>query len=162
MSLEASTTRPPLGSTWVTRAVRVVVRVVVRLVVPWPLSCVSPETLARLASGPVALVTPASAVIEFLVLEVRCVLVVPVVTAEACSATTMVSMSSTWLARTSRAASARRDPASQMEPGVAAGASAERARRPLPRSGRAGVGRRRGGFLLVAAQRQRPPKPDRA
>ena len=39
MSLEASTTSPPLGSTWVTRAVSVVVRVVDRLVVPWPLSC---------------------------------------------------------------------------------------------------------------------------
>ena len=38
ISLEASTTRPPLGSTWVTRAVSVVVRVVVRLVVPCPFS----------------------------------------------------------------------------------------------------------------------------
>ena len=33
-SFDASITRPPLGNTWVTRAVRVVVSVVVRLVVP--------------------------------------------------------------------------------------------------------------------------------
>jgi hypothetical protein len=38
----------------------------------------------------------------------------------------MVSMSSTWLARTSRAASARREPETQMAPGVV-DISAERA-----------------------------------
>ena len=70
---------------------------------------------------------PARALIEFLVLEARDVLVAPVATAEACSATTMVSTSSTWLARTSRAASARREPDTQMAPGVAGAASAERA-----------------------------------
>src|ERR1017187_7851830 len=117
MSLVASTSKPPLGSTWVTRAVSVVDRVVVRLVVPWPLIWVLPAMFARLASAPVALVMPARAAMLFWVLEARCVLVLPVLTAEACSATTTVSTSSTWLARTSRAASARREPASQMEPG---------------------------------------------
>ncbi len=127
MSLAASTTRAPLGSTCTTRAVSVVVRVVVRLVVPWPLSWVLPETLARLATRPAVPVKPASAAIEFCVLLARCVLVAPVATADACSLTTMVSRSSTWLARTSRARSARRELGIQMEPGVAAPASAERA-----------------------------------
>ena len=63
---------------------------------------------------------------EFVVLETREVLVAPVTTAEACSATTMVMMSSTWLARTSRAASARRELDIQMAPGVAGGTSDER------------------------------------
>src|ERR1017187_8446098 len=126
MSLVASTSKPPLGSTWVTRAVSVVDRVVVRLVVPWPLIWVLPAMFARLASAPVALVMPARAAMLFWVLEARCVLVLPVLTAEACSATTTVSTSSTWLARTSRAASARREPASQMEPGVVAADAAER------------------------------------
>ena len=98
---------------------------------------------------------------EFLVLEVRAVLVAPVATAEACSATTMVSTSSTWLARTSRAASARREPAIQMAPGVAAAASAERARWPAARNGPAESAPAPGGFFLLAAaqrhaqQRQR-------
>src|ERR1039458_3774863 len=55
---------------------------------------------ARLASAPVALVMPARAAMLFWVLEARCVLVLPVLTAEACSATTTVSTASTCLART--------------------------------------------------------------
>ena len=71
-SLVASTSMAPLGSTPETRAVSVVEITTSRLVVPWPASCVSPLTPARLASGPAALVMPASALTEFLVLEVRC------------------------------------------------------------------------------------------
>ena len=64
---------------------------------------------------------------ELAALEVRCVLVAPVDTAEADSATTTVRTSSTWLARISRAASARREPVCQIDPGVAGAATAERA-----------------------------------
>src|ERR1039458_488509 len=102
-SLVASTTMVPLGSTPETRAVSVVEMTTPRLVVPWPLSSVSPLTPVRLAHGPVALVMPASALTEFLVLETREVLVAPVTTAEAFSTTRMVIMSSTWLALRSRA-----------------------------------------------------------
>src|SRR5690348_8148546 len=83
MSLKDSTTIAPLGSTPATRAVRVVLNVRSRLVVPSPESCVAPDTPARFAQGPVARVTPASALMEFLVLEAREVLVVPEATAEA-------------------------------------------------------------------------------
>src|ERR1039458_5046988 len=118
----------PLGNTLETRAVSVVVITTPRLVVPWPLSCVLPVTPARLAHGPVALVMPASALTEFAVLEARAVFVVPEATALAFSTTRMVIMSSIWLALTSRAASARREPGAQIPPGAAAGASAVRAR----------------------------------
>ena len=153
MSLVASTSMAPLGSTPETRAVSVVEMTTSRLVVPCPASCVSPLTPARLASGPAALVMPARALTEFFVLEVRAVLVVPLVTAEALSTTRTVIMSSIWLALTSRAASARRDPGAQMPPGVAAGAAA----RTGARVGHIAVQRRlrrRAGFLL-RGQRQR-------
>src|SRR5579871_3041061 len=91
--------------------------VVWRLVVPCPSSDWEPEAPARFASAPVAFVTPASAVMELLALEVRAVFVAPVTLAVDCSLTTMVTISSTWLARTSRAASDRRDEGDQVEPG---------------------------------------------
>ena len=97
-SLVASTSMAPLGSTAETRAVSVVEITTSRLVVPWPSSCVSPLTPARFAHGPAALVMPAERATEFLVLEVRAVLVVPLATAEALSTTRMVIMSSIWLA----------------------------------------------------------------
>ena len=62
MSLDASTSMSPPGSTPTTRAVRLVLITVVRLMLPSPFRVELPERLARLASGPVALVTPASAV----------------------------------------------------------------------------------------------------
>src|ERR1035438_2085380 len=127
-SLVASTSMAPLGSTAETRAVSVVVITTPRLVEPWPLSCVLPVTPARLAHGPVALVMPARALIEFAVLELRPVFVVPETTAEAFSTTRMVIMSSIWLALRSRAASARREPGAQIPPEAAGGGSAGRAR----------------------------------
>ena len=84
----------------------VVVIVVWRLVVPEPSRLWLPDTLARLASGPVAFVMPASAATELVALLLRCVLVAPVETAEADSATTMVTRSFTWLAFRSRPRSA--------------------------------------------------------
>ena len=110
-----------------TRAVRVVVRVVSRLVVPWPSSDDWPEAPARLAQGPAALVTPASAVTELLAFELRAVLVAPVAVAVDCSLTRIVTMSSTWLARRSRAPSASRDEGDHIEPGDASFASPGRA-----------------------------------
>jgi len=83
--------------------------------------------LARFTSDPPGGLIPARLLTELTALEARDVLVTPVDTADACSATTMVSTSSTWLARTSRAASAKREPACQIEPGEAGTATAERA-----------------------------------
>ena len=94
-----------------------------RLVVPWPSSDDWPEAHARLAQGPVARVTPASAVTELLAFDVRAVLVAPVAVAVDCSLTTMVTMSSTWLARRSRAPSASLEEGDQSEPGDARFAS---------------------------------------
>src|SRR5260370_21151883 len=93
-----------------------------------PVSRLGPGSWARV---PAALVRPASALMEFLVLETRDVLVVPLETAEAFSTTTTVIMSSTWLALRSRAASAMRDPGAQIPPGGALGAAAEPARASL-------------------------------
>ncbi len=90
-----STTRLPLRRTCVTRAETVVVRVVVRLVVPCPSKVVWPPRFARFAQGPVAFVSPASAVMLLWALDLREVCVAPVLTAEALSFTTMVTMSST-------------------------------------------------------------------
>ena len=91
--------------------------VVLRDVDPSPSRVVEPVTLARLASAPLGLFFPIRLVMELLVLEFREVFVWPVETADAFSATTMVTKSSTLLARTSRPRSARRDDGDQSEPG---------------------------------------------
>src|ERR1035441_37075 len=80
--------------------------------------------LARLASGPVAFVMPARAATELVALLLRWVLVVPVETAEADSATTIVTMSFTWLAFKSRPRSANCAPGVQSDPTVGFWASA--------------------------------------
>ena len=77
--------------------------------------------LARLAQGPVARVKPASAGMVLFAAEAREVLVTPVTPAETCSATSTVTMSSTWRARTSLPRSSRREAGVQMEPGVETG-----------------------------------------
>src|SRR5579872_5699714 len=114
-------TKNPLGSTRVTRAARVVVKPVWRVVWPSPSSLELPETPARLAQGPAAFVMPAKAVIELDVLDWREVLVTPLAAAETDSETSTVSVSFSWLARTSRPRSVRREAGVQMEPGEAGG-----------------------------------------
>src|SRR5579864_6553023 len=127
MSLEPSITRYPLDSTCVTRAVRVVVRVMSRLVVADPSSAFFPDRFARLAQGPPARTLPPKAPIDAVALEARADLVAPLDTAEALSATRMVTESSTRLARSSRVRSTSGAPADQIEPGAApAGAAAPR------------------------------------
>src|SRR5579863_1666423 len=118
MFLVPSTTRKPFGSSRATRAVRLVVRAVVRDVEPEPLSSISFAVLARFASAPLEDVNPARAVMELFTLDLRDVCVAPVDTAEACSATMMVTTSSTWLAFRSRARSPIVDEISHVEPGV--------------------------------------------
>lgn len=124
-----------------------------RLVVPCPASSVSPEVPSKLASAPVALVTPAKALMLLAVLLLRDVAVTPLLTADADSETTIVTTSSTWLARTSRAASASRDPATQIEPGVVAEFPAERASASLTylSSGDCAGGAAGGVFFLPAS-----------
>src|SRR5450432_119218 len=80
--------------------------VVWRLVVPAPSSFWLPDMLARFASGPVVFVMPASAATVLVTPLVRCVLEAPLATAEADSATTIVTRSFTWLAFRSRPRSA--------------------------------------------------------
>jgi hypothetical protein len=121
-SLIAWTARIPFGITPVTRAVRTVLITMSRLVEPSPASCELPDIPARLVRGPVALVMPPRAGTEADVAEARCVLVLPLASADAFSTTWIVRMSSTWLARRSRPMSPRRAPGDQIAPGVDDGA----------------------------------------
>src|SRR5579871_2689335 len=109
-------TRYPLGSTWVTCAVRVVLRVVERVVAPWPFRADCVFRFAKLAKAPAALVGPPAAVMELLNVDWRCVLVVPCATAEACSETTIVRISLTWLARKSPPRFIKREVGAHKEP----------------------------------------------
>ena len=86
-----------------TRALRTAVRVVVRVVVPVPLSFWSPDWLRRFARAPLAALGPARAVMEALALDARSVVLAPVAAALMVSVTTIVTTSSTRLARRSRA-----------------------------------------------------------
>jgi hypothetical protein len=92
---------------------------VVRPIVPAPFNSWSPEVPSRLASAPVAFVAPARAVIEALALDVREVCTLPVLTAEAFSATSTVTMSFTRLALRSRARSVNSAADDHNEPGEA-------------------------------------------
>ncbi len=106
MSLVPSITRFPLDWTSTTRAEIVVDKVKLREVVPEPASSVSfvaPSRLVSFGRG-----DSDAPVMEALTDDLREEFEVPLTTADAASFTTMVTMSFTSLARTSRAESARR------------------------------------------------------
>ncbi len=105
-----------MGITPLTRADTVVVREFSRTVAPSPESAWSPVAPSIFASGPVALVTPNTEFAEYLALDWREVLVLPFEVADALSDTTIVTRSSTRLARVSRARSVRTAPGCQIEP----------------------------------------------
>ena len=120
----------------------VVVMEVWRLVVPEPFSCMLALQVGQVGQGAVGLVVlrPRAAT-EFVSLDLRCVLVTPLATAEADSATTMVTRSFTWLARTSRPRSAKGEAGVQMAPAVGLMASLCWAAAATYLSSRRGLGR---------------------
>src|SRR6266849_10166203 len=96
-----------------------------RLVVPEPSSADFPDRLAKLAQGPPAFTVPPNALIEADALVARADLVAPVDTADARSATRIVTISSTRLARSSRVRSINTALGDQMEPDEASAAASE-------------------------------------
>ena len=94
-SFVPSSTRYPLGSTCVTRALSVAVMVEPRDVVPAPFRVCVLDVFSRLDNAPPGLLGASKAVMELVAAEARDVCVAPVATADADSLTTMVTRSST-------------------------------------------------------------------
>lgn len=120
-----STTRLPLGSTCVTRAVNVVLNSDARLVSACPSSFWSPFMPAIDESGPATRVGPPIAEMPADALDFRLDAVVPREIALAWSATTIVTRSFTCAARRSRETSANRPEGSNREPGDDLGSCAD-------------------------------------